>query len=85
MSKSVFTDAYASAITQLVALRKERGVSQTELAHRLGKTQQWVSYVETNERRLDIIEFYAIARALGVEPVALYEAVTRELPAKVAI
>lgn len=85
MSKSVFTDAYASVITALIALRKERGVSQVELAQRLGKTQQFVSYIERCQRRLDIIEFYAIVRALGADPEAVFASVTRKLPDKVAI
>lgn len=85
MPKSVFTDAYASAIAVLVALRKERGVSQVELASRLGKTQQFVSAMERSERRLDIIEFYAVARALGADPVALFAQAVEGLPAQVEI
>ncbi len=80
MSKSIFTDAYTRAVARLVELRKEANLTQTQLAVRLGKSQQWISYIEQHERRLDIIEFHDIACALGADPLALYEEVTKGLP-----
>ena len=85
MPKSAFTDAYVSVVAKLVALRQDRGVSQVELARRLGKTQQFVSKVERGDRRIDVIEFYAIVKALGADPEAVFASVTRKLPDKVAI
>ena len=85
MPKSVFTDAYASVIATLVALRKERGVSQVELARRLGKSQQFISYVELCERRVDVVEFFAIVRALGDDPLVVLAKVATELPADLRI
>jgi transcriptional regulator with XRE-family HTH domain len=85
MPKSVFTDAYALMLVNLIALRKERGVSQVELARRLGKEQPFVSRIERGERRIDLIEFYAIALALGFEPVAAFAQLIKDLPNKVSI
>lgn len=85
MPKSVFTDAYASVVSHLVRLRKEKGVSQVELARRLGKTQQFISYVERGERRVDLVEFYAFAIALGGDPLALFADVIQEIPERVEI
>ena len=85
MSKSVFTDAYASVLATLIALRKQSGVSQVELAARLGKTQQFVSYLERAERRVDIVEFYAIVKALGADPETVFRDVVRNLPDQVKI
>ena len=68
MPSSVFTDAYASVVEYLIALRKQNGVHQSELARRLGKNQQFISKVENRVRRLDIVEFCAYVRALGVDP-----------------
>jgi len=81
MPKSVFTDAYASTIARLIALRKERGVSQVELARRLGKTQQFVSTVERCERRLDVVEYYAVIRALEGDPETVFLDLIRSMPA----
>lgn len=80
MPKSVFTDAYALVVDRLVQLRHAQGVSQVELARRLGKTQQFVSLVERRERRLDVVEFYAFVKALGADPVAVVVEVFRALP-----
>jgi DNA-binding transcriptional regulator YiaG len=80
MPRSVFTDAYASTIADLVALRKQHGVSQVELAERLGKTQQFVSYVETRRRRIDVVEWVSIVRAIGADPSASLLTVLRSIP-----
>jgi transcriptional regulator with XRE-family HTH domain len=85
MPKSVFTDAYASVVAALVALRKEQGVSQVELARRLGKSQQFISYVEHCERRIDVVEFFAIVRALGEDPLVVLGKVAAKLPTDLTI
>ena len=46
--------------------RKSKGLTQTELAQRLGTRQQWVAKVESGERRLDVIEFSELAPALDL-------------------
>jgi len=85
MPSSVFTDAYAALIDALIALRKEKGVSQVELADRLGKSQQFVSAIERRVRRLDVIELYAMVRAIGGDPEKVVRDVYRKLPAEVRI
>ena len=72
MPKSVFTPAYAALLQNLIAIRKGAGVTQVQLAERLGKPQSFVSTIERGVRRLDVLEFYAIARALGRDPTAAY-------------
>lgn len=85
MVKSVHTDAYAAIIAALVRARRARGITQTALGRRLGKPQSFISEIETRERRLDILEFYAVAQALGVDPRTLFAEVTRDIPDDVAI
>ena len=85
MPKSVFTDAYVSMVDDLVALRKQSGVSQVELAQRLGKTQQFVSSVEQRIRRLDVIELYAYVRAIGGNPEGVVVSLFRRLPSEISI
>lgn len=77
--------AYATMLAVLVAARRDGGVTQIELAERLGRTQSFVSQIERGGRRLDVIEFYAIARALKIDPVVLFAAVAEKLPANVGI
>jgi len=85
MPKSQFTSAYASFVKVLTAARKEAGVTQVELAERLGKPQPFISSIENGVRRVDLIEFYAIARALKLDPEALFGAVVKRLPKNVEI
>lgn len=47
-------------------LRRSRGWTQAELADRLGVHQTYVSKIELGERRLDVVEAAALARALSV-------------------
>lgn len=67
---SVFNAEYKQLLRQLVAARKSAGITQQEIAGKLKKPQSFVSKYERGERRLDVVEFLAIARAIGVEPSA---------------
>ena len=85
MTKSTFTTAYKLMVTALIDLRHQAGVNQIELARRLGKQQAFVSNYERGVRRVDVIEFYAIVKALGGDPSKLFSELAAMLPAKVAI
>ncbi len=45
--------------------RDHAGLSQVELAGRLGRPQSFVSKYESGERRLDVAEFIEICEVLG--------------------
>lgn len=64
----------------LTAARKQAGVTQAELADRIGRRQGHISIIETGVRRLDLIEFCALAKAIGADPVELFEKIYRALP-----
>ena len=68
MSKSVFTSEYEVFLDVLVKLRKSAGLTQWELADRLGKPQSFISKSERGERRLDVIELLTIIEAVGADP-----------------
>ena len=52
----------------VVDLRKKAGLNQPELAAALGREQNYVARVETGQRRLDLIEWVQVLRALGADP-----------------
>lgn len=81
----VISPDYRAAIDAIKAVREARGISQRELARRLGKPPSFVNKIEQLERRLDILEFIALASALEMDPSALLTAVTRALPKKVSL
>jgi transcriptional regulator with XRE-family HTH domain len=72
MQKSLRSVEYARLVEMLVALRHAAGVRQQKLGVKLGKPQSFVAKYEGGERRIDLIEFIAIARALGADPVKLF-------------
>ena len=59
-------DRYDLFCSLLREARSEVGITQTELAHALGKPQSYVSKYESGERRLDLVELDDVCRALGV-------------------
>ena len=68
MTKSVFTDRYRLFLQLLIQERKDKGITQVQLAEKLQKPQSYVSKYENGERRLDVIEFLDIAECLGIDP-----------------
>lgn len=72
MQKSLKSPEYARLIAMLVAARHVAGVQQQKLAEKLGKPQSFIAKYEGGERRIDLIEFIAIARALGIDPRKLF-------------
>lgn len=63
--KSLRSPQHQLLTEQLVQLRKEAGITQTQLAKFLDVPQSFVAKVEGMERRLDVIEFVNWLRALG--------------------
>lgn len=50
----------------LKEMRQKHGVTQVELAERLGVPQSFVSKYESGERQLDILELRQICQLLGI-------------------
>ncbi len=62
----------------MIAARKGAGLTQQDLAKRLKKSQSFVARYEGGERRIDVVEFLTIARALGADPVQLLKRLIRQ-------
>ena len=67
MGRSIFTEEYLRLIQLLREARRRAGLSQAELADRLGQTQSFVSKCERAERRLDVVELLHFCDALGTD------------------
>ncbi|HCJ28247.1 MAG TPA: XRE family transcriptional regulator [Pseudomonas sp.] len=79
MPKTVFGGEHRHLVAVLVEARQASGLTQAELAARVGKDQSFVSIIERGQRRVDVLEFVALARAMNAEPTQLFEMVTRRL------
>lgn len=67
MSRSVFSEPYEFLLQALIEGRRAAELRQVDLAERIGKPQSFVSKFETGERRLDVVEFLVIAKAIGMD------------------
>ena len=68
VKKSLRSENHTKLIRALVRARRTAGLTQQQLADRLGRPQSFVAKYETGERRLDVIEFVEIARQLDADP-----------------
>ncbi len=66
MDKTIYTREYAAVLRLLKKARESAGVTQVQLAERLGQTQSFVSKIERGERRLDIIQLRTILQEFEV-------------------
>jgi len=66
VDKSITSQDYRTFLRELRAARKRSGLSQVDLAAKLGETQSFISKCERGERRLDIIEARAFCKAFGM-------------------
>lgn len=63
---------YALFVSQLSAIRKQKGITQSDLADRLQRPQSYVSKFERLERRLDVAEWREVVRALEEDAVLTF-------------
>lgn len=76
----VVSPDYRAVIAAITDARTTSGVSQRELARRLSKPPSFVNKIELLERRLDVLEFIAIAEALGMTAPVLIATLREALP-----
>ncbi len=82
MEKSIHSPQYAIFLKALRQARRRSGITQIELAKRIGETQSFVSKCERGERRLDVIELRAFSKAFGIPLKQFVERLERQLGPK---
>lgn len=73
MPKTLRTPRQMRLIDLLVDQRKRAGLSQAQLAERLGRYQSVVSSMESGGRRVDVVELLDIAEVIGLDVHALID------------
>ena len=66
--KVIGTNQHKALVALLRTERKAAGLRQIDLAKRLHEQQQWVALVERGQRRISVVEFLALAHAIGFDP-----------------
>jgi transcriptional regulator with XRE-family HTH domain len=82
VAKTIHRSEYRQLIDLLRERRESMGISQATLASALGWTQQKVSYVETGARRMDVLEYILLAKALGISPLSAFRRAEKMVLAK---
>lgn len=65
-TKTIHSVEYAHFLKLLHHIRERQGLTQAQLAEKLGTTQSFVSKCERGERRLDVLELRSFCIAMGV-------------------
>ena len=78
MRKPIHTAAQDRFLALLKGARKAAGLTQAEVAGRLKKPQSFVAKYEKGERRLDVLEFVAVCRAVEADAVEIVRKLASE-------
>jgi transcriptional regulator with XRE-family HTH domain len=68
LNKSVHSEGQSAFCELMIRARKSAGLTQHELAKRLRRPQSFVAKYEGGERRVDVLEFIEICKALEADP-----------------
>lgn len=66
LEKSIYAPEYPVLLRLFREAREAAGMTQVQLAERLGQTQSFVSKIERGERRLDVLQLRSILAEFGV-------------------
>ncbi len=80
MPRDLLSPRYQLLRELIKAERKRKGMSQADVAKHLGRPQSYVADFERRERRIDVIEFLALAEAIGFDPAQILKNVLALAP-----
>lgn len=68
MQKQIYDDGYRRMVAHLRTTRKALGLTQADVAAKLGVCGTWVAKVEACELRLDLLRFTRLCHVYGLHP-----------------
>ncbi len=77
MGKQLRNSRHQALMEALVTARNKSGMTQRELARRLGRSHSFIGKLESGERQLNVLEFCELADALGINPKELFARVVK--------
>ncbi len=83
MGRWVTSPSYRATVQVFVEARQTAGLTQRDLAARIGRTHSVIANIERGERQVDIVEFIAIARALEIDELELMRRVVAAVGSKI--
>jgi transcriptional regulator with XRE-family HTH domain len=80
LAKTLRSKRYKVLIGLLVAKRKAAGMTQSDLAVRLRKSQSFVARLESGQRRITVVDFMTLAKILRLDPYKIISTVEKMAP-----
>jgi transcriptional regulator with XRE-family HTH domain len=65
--KTIGTEHHRALIGLLIEERENAKLRQSDCAKRMRQYQSWISRVESGQRRIDVVEFFQLARVIGFD------------------
>jgi len=62
MPRAIYQDDHKKIVERLKQARIEAGLGQVEVSKRLGKTQSYLSKIESGQRRFDVLQLKEFAK-----------------------
>jgi len=62
MPRAIYTEDHNKIVECLKKARLDAGLGQVEVAEKLGKTQSYVSKIESGQRRFDVLQLKEFAK-----------------------
>jgi transcriptional regulator with XRE-family HTH domain len=78
LAKTRRSKRYKALIGLLIARREAAGMTQSDLAIRLGKSQSFVARLESGQRRITVVEFMTLAKILRFDPYKLISTLEKQ-------
>ena len=71
MNKTIHSRDYAVLLELIREARATAGLTQVQLAEKLGQSQSFVSKMELGDRRLDVVQLRTVCLAVGTTLIAV--------------
>lgn len=62
MPRAIYKEEHQKIVERLKKARVEAGLDQVDVAEKLGKTQSYVSKIESGQRRFDVLQLKEFAK-----------------------
>ncbi|WP_081593559.1 helix-turn-helix domain-containing protein [Rhizobium mesoamericanum] len=77
MAKTLGSERHKALIALLTTKREAAGLTQVDLAAKLGEYQSFVARLESGQRRVDVVEFLQLSELLGFDAVEALESIAQ--------
>jgi len=68
LGKTLGSARHKALVDLIVTKREAAGLTQAQLAEKLGEYQSFVARLESGQRRIDVVEFLELAVILAFDP-----------------